>query len=87
MTEPVAGRPPQEDLFATTEEVRASEFDDVPAELLEAVLRAEETNLDSRTSASREVSRAIESWLASHPADDAEEPDADGDAATEELTP
>lgn len=61
-------QPPAEDLFSATEDVRASDYPDVSAELLAAVLRAERDNLDSRVAAARTVGREIDAWLASHPA-------------------
>ncbi|WP_410666754.1 hypothetical protein [Amycolatopsis sp. cmx-4-68] len=53
-----------EDVFKDTEEVRDATFPDVPAELLAAVLAAEQTNLDNRTDAARAVARVIDEHLA-----------------------
>jgi len=58
-------RPQVEDVFAATEEVRASRFPFVSAELLSAVLAAEQDNLDNRLDGQRAVARAVDSWLAS----------------------
>ncbi len=60
-------QPQVEDVFAATEEVRATGFPSVPAELLAEVLAAEQGNLDNRTAAQRAVARAVDSWLAAHP--------------------
>jgi hypothetical protein len=57
-------RPQVEDVFAATEEVRANRFPSVPAELLSAVLAAEQDNLDNRLDGQRAVARAVDSWLA-----------------------
>ena len=72
MTEPAeAGEllPPAsvEDVFAAAEEVRGSDFSDVPAELLAAVLAAERDNLDNRTAAARAVDQVVEKYLISTP--------------------
>jgi hypothetical protein len=53
-------QPQVEDVFAATEEVRATVFPSVPAELLAAVLAAEQENLDNRTAAQRAVARAVD---------------------------
>lgn len=62
---------PQEDLYAATEAIRAAEFSSVPADLLAAILEAEERNFDSRVTAAREVGRAVDAWLAAQPDTDA----------------
>jgi hypothetical protein len=64
-------QPQVEDVFAATEEVRAAGFPSVPAELLLAVLTAEQDNLDNRTAAQRAVARAVDAWLAAHPSEPA----------------
>src|SRR5215469_18809510 len=53
-------QPQVEDVFAATEEVRATGFPSVPAELLVDVLTAEQENLDNRTAAQRAVARAVD---------------------------
>lgn len=71
MTEPSqAATPPLapasvEDVFIAAEEVRVSDFPDLPAALLTAVLAAERDNLDNRTAAARAVEQAVESYLLS----------------------
>jgi hypothetical protein len=65
-------QPQVEDVFAATEEVRAAGFPSVPAELLTAVLAAEQENLDNRTAAQRAVARAVDDWLAGHPGEPAQ---------------
>lgn len=60
-------QPQVEDVFAATEEVRSNGFPLVPAELLSAVLAAEQDNLDNRSAAQRAVARAIDSWLTAQP--------------------
>jgi len=62
-------QPQVEDVFAATEEVRATGFPSVPAELLVDVLTAEQENLDNRTAAQRAVARAVDTWLAAHPSE------------------
>lgn len=62
-------RPQVEDVFEATEGVRAAEFPTVPADLLAAVLTAERDNPDSRPDAARAVQRAVDSYLADHPAE------------------
>lgn len=57
-----------EDVFQATEEVRASDFPTVPAELLAAVLAAERDNPESRPVAARAVARAVDDYLVDHPA-------------------
>ncbi len=70
--EPPLLSPPQvEDVFAATEQVRAADYPNVPAELLANVLAAEQENLDSRPSAVRAVGRAIDAFLADNPTDGA----------------
>jgi hypothetical protein len=64
-------QPQVEDVFAATEEVRATGFPSVPAELLAAVLAGEQENLDNRTAAQRAVARAVDGWLAAHPGEPA----------------
>lgn len=56
-----------EDVFQATEEVRATEFPTVPADLLAGVLAAERDNPDSRQAAARAVGRVIDTYLADHP--------------------
>ena len=56
-----------EDVLVAAEEIRASEFPTVPADLLASVLAAEKDNLDNRTGAARAVGRAVDNWLADHP--------------------
>jgi hypothetical protein len=70
-TPTMLSQPQVEDVFAATEEVRATGFPSVPAELLAAVLAAEQENLDNRTAAQRAVARAVDGWLAAHPGDPA----------------
>lgn len=72
MTEPAGPslklpRPPAEDVFMATEEVRAADFPNVPAELLVAVLAAEQNNPDNRSAAAKAVGYAVDAWLAEHP--------------------
>jgi hypothetical protein len=73
MTEPATPDPPGEpllaasqveDVFVATEEVRATDFPDVPAELLASVLAAERDNPEDRTAAQRAVGRVIDAYLA-----------------------
>jgi hypothetical protein len=59
-------QPPAEDVFTATEEVRADEFPNVPAELLVAVLVAEKNNPDNRVAAAKAVGRAVDAWLVAH---------------------
>ena len=70
-------QPQVEDVFAATEEVRAAGFLSVPAELLTAVLGAEQENLDNRTAAQRAVARAVDDWLSAHPGEPAQAAHAD----------
>lgn len=71
-------QPPAEDVFAATEEVRAADFPEVPAELLAAVLAAEQNNPDNRISAARAVAHAVEAWLVEHPDEPAVTPTTSG---------
>jgi hypothetical protein len=63
-----------EDVFAAAEEVRASDFPDLPADLLAAVLSAERDNLDNRTAAARAVDQVVENHLLSEHVAGGEEP-------------
>lgn len=54
----------QVDVFADTEEVRAADFPNVPAELLAAILTAERDNPEDRPTAARAVGRIIDAYLA-----------------------
>lgn len=56
-----------EDVLVAAEEIRASDFPIVPADLLGSVLAAEQDNLENRTAAARAVGRAVDKWLADHP--------------------
>jgi hypothetical protein len=76
-------RSPAEDVFAATEQIRMVEFPTVPAELLAAVLAAEQDNPDSRPTAVRAVGRAVDRYLADHPGDLAPAPSDTGAAAAE----
>ena len=58
---------PPVDLYTATEELRAADFPGVAADLLRAVLLAEDENLDNRVGAGRAVSRAVEEWFANNP--------------------
>jgi hypothetical protein len=69
-------QPPAEDVFTATEEVRKTDFPNVPAELLASVLAAEQDNPDNRSAAARAVGREVDAWLADHP-------DEPGDAPTD----
>ena len=70
-TPTMLSQPQVEDVLAATEEVRATGFPSVPAELLAAVLAAEQENPDNRTAAQRAVARAVDGWLAAHPGESA----------------
>ncbi|GIL29178.1 hypothetical protein NUM_44320 [Actinocatenispora comari] len=59
-------QPPEEDVFTATEEVRAADFPNVPAELLVAVLTAEQNNPDNRSAAARAVAQVVDAWLIDH---------------------
>lgn len=63
-----------EDVFAAAEEVRAADFADVSATLLEDVLAAERDNLDNRTAAARAVDQVVERYLMGGPVAGREEP-------------
>ncbi|MEU7171464.1 MULTISPECIES: hypothetical protein [Micromonospora] len=73
-----------EDVFAATEELRAAEFPNVPAQLLADVLAAERDNLDNRPAAARAVGRVVDGYLISAPAPtfvSTGEPAQEGDSA------
>lgn len=56
-----------EDVFADTEEVRAADYPNVPAQLLADVLAAERDNPDNRTAAARAVARVVDAYLLGTP--------------------
>jgi len=62
-----------EDVFSAAEEVRATDFPDLPAALLSAVLAAERDNLDNRSTAARAVDQAVESYLLGETSDHEED--------------
>lgn len=76
-----------EDVFQATEEVRAADFPAVPPDLLAAVLAAERDNPDSRQAAARAVGRVIDSYLAEHPAKQANGQADAGSATSGGATP
>lgn len=61
---PLLTPPPVEDVFARAEELRAADYPDVPAELLQRVLAAERDNPGDRVAASSAVTRTIDAYLA-----------------------
>lgn len=65
--EALLARAPVEDVFAATEEVRAADFPNVPAQLLVGVLAAERDNPDNRAAAARAVGRAVDEYLIGNP--------------------
>lgn len=67
-SEPLLTASRVEDVFARTEEVRAADFPDIPAELLTEVLAAERDNPEDRGAAARAVGRVIDTYLATTPA-------------------